>query len=168
MYVRWLGAFRSVRRDDGRGLAASFKYEVQTSYFTGHQLEQACEKVRNKSEIRQAQIGLLVDPDCITKSFNGDCFSKRQRGKQSLVKTRNPRKPKSKHLESWVSGNWIQGVVLKKPLDQFKKEVQEQIRFMASALPVYLLKEGAKRARLIELNVEPLTREEVLQYADQL
>lgn len=163
MYVRWLGAFRSVKRNGGHGLAAAIKFELNNNLFTG-ELEQACEKIRNRSEIDHAQIGLLVDPDCITKEFNGDCFSKRKRGKQSLLKTRNPRAPKSKHLEAWVSGKWIKGLVLKKPLDQFKKEIQEDIVATATGLPVFLLKEGAKRARLVELNIEPLTKEEALKF----
>lgn len=143
MFVRWLGAFRK----GSYTLSESIDYELSQADLK----ESACEKFKGESQIGFARVGLLCNPENIIKSFKGDCWS--EYDGNSLRKTRNPKTAKSKHLESWVTGlNCFTGIVLKVPVEQFKKHVQEEI--IASAkmhnLPVYVLKEG-KNAKLLEV-----------------
>lgn len=142
MYVRWLGAFRK-----GNGnMLDSIRFEINSQA----DRESACEQFKGVSEVR-ATIGLLVNPKNIIKSYRGDCWSEYDGNK--LYKTRNPRRAKSKHNESWVTGkNSFQGIVLARPLDNYKGFIQEQIKQAHDefGLPVYYLKEG-KRARLVQV-----------------
>lgn len=146
MFVRWLGAFRH----ETSSLAESIDYELTRNS------ESACEQFRNKSQVWRAKVGLLCKPEGIVKSFSGDCWSEYSKD-GSLKKTRNPRHagPKSLHKESWVRSGCFSGIVLKVPLDNLKKSVQEEIITSAKkhSLPVYLLKEGSKRASLIEVSL---------------
>ena len=142
MFVRWLGAFR---KGDGN-LLDSIRFEVSSQA----DRESACEQFKGVSEVH-ATVGLLVNPKNINKSFKGDCWS--EYDGNSLKKTRNPRRARSKHNESWVSGkNSFQGIVLARPLDNYKEFIQEQIKIAHEDLdlPVYFLKEG-KRARLVQV-----------------
>ena len=65
------------------------------------------------------------------------------------------KRAKSLHKESWVAAGYFSGIVIKVPLNNLKKYVQEDI--VASAkkhnLPVYILKEGSKRASLVEVSL---------------
>ena len=143
MFVRWLGAFRK----GSYTLAESIDYEFSQADLK----EPACEKFTGESKIGFARVGLLCNPENIIKNFKGDCWS--EYDGNSLRKTRNPKTAKSKHLESWVAGkNCSTGIVIKIPVEQFKKDIQEQI--IASTkmhnVPVYILKEG-KNAKLLEV-----------------
>lgn len=146
MFVRWLGAFRH----GTSSLAESIDFEL------ARKNESACEQFRNKSQVWRAKVGLLCKPEGIVKSFSGDCWSEYSKD-GSLKKTRNPRHAgaKSLHKESWVAAGYFSGIVIKVPLNNLKRNVQEEI--IASAkkhnLPVYILKEGSKRASLVEVNL---------------
>lgn len=146
MFVRWLGAFRH----GTSSLAESIDFELARSS------ESACEQFKNKSQVYRAKVGLLCRPDGIIKSFSGDCWSEYSKD-GSLKKTRNPRHagPKSLHKESWVKPGYFSGIVIKVPLNNLKRNVQEDIRAAAKQhnLPVYILKEGSKRASLVEVNL---------------
>ena len=146
MFVRWLGAFRK----GSSSLAESISFEIS------RKTESACERFRNKSQVRGARVGLLCDPEYVVKNFTGDCWSE-YRKDGSLKKERNPRHAgaQSLHKESWVKPGCFRGIVLKVPLDNLKKNVQEDIRAATKQhnLPVYLLKEGSKRASLVEVSL---------------
>lgn len=144
MFVRWLGSFRK----GSSSLAESISFEIS------RKTESACERFRNKSQVRGARVGLLCDPEYIVKNFTGDCWSEYSKD-GSLKKCRNPRHANSSHKESWVRPGCFRGIVLKVPLDNLKKSVQEDIRAAAKQhnLPVYVLKEGSKRSSLVEVSL---------------
>lgn len=144
MFVRWLGAFRK----GSSSLAESIEFEIS------RKTESACERFRNKSQVRGARVGLLCDPEYVIKNFIGDYWSE-YRKDGSLKKCRNPRHANSSHKESWVAAGCFRGIVLKVPLDNLKRNVQEDIRAAAKqhSLPVYVLKEGSKRASLVEVSL---------------
>lgn len=144
MFVRWLGAFRH----GTSSLAESIDFELSRKN------ESACEQFKNKSQICRAKVGLLCKPEGIVKSFSGDCWSEYSKS-GSLKKCRNPRHANSSHKESWVAAGYFSGIVIKVPLNNLKKNVQEDIITSAKKynLPVYLLKEGSKRASLVEVSL---------------
>ena len=91
MFVRWLGAFRSVKDSS---LYTSIKFEVE------RQTPFACEKIKKggKSKIK-ARVGLAVRPENIYRNFKSDVWSVYRNGE--LVNTRSG--SSSPWRESWAA-----------------------------------------------------------------
>ena len=91
MYVRWIGAFRSVQ---GSSVYSSIKFEME------RQTPFACEKIKKggKSQIK-ARVGLAVRPENIYRNFSSDVWSVYRNGE--LVNTRSG--SSSPWRESWAA-----------------------------------------------------------------
>lgn len=91
MFVRWLGAFRSVK-DSSIYTSIRFELERQTPF--------ACEKIKKggKSQIK-ARVGLAVRPENIYRNFKSDVWSVYRNGE--LVNTRSG--SSSPWRESWAA-----------------------------------------------------------------
>lgn len=91
MYVRWIGAFRSVK---GSSVYSSIKFEME------RQTPFACEKIKKggKTQIA-ARVGLAVRPENIYRNFKSDVWSVYRNGE--LVNTRSG--SSSPWRESWAA-----------------------------------------------------------------
>ena len=92
MFVRWLGAFRSVK-DSSICTSIKFELERQTPF--------ACEKIKKggKSQIK-ARVGLAVRPENIYRNFSSDVWSVYNKNGE-LVNTRSG--SSSPWRESWAA-----------------------------------------------------------------
>ena len=91
MFIRWLGAFRSVKDSS---LYTSIKFEVE------RQTPFACERIRKgcKTQIK-ARVGLAVRPENIYRNFSSDVWSVYRNGE--LLNTRSG--SSSPWRESWAA-----------------------------------------------------------------
>ena len=92
MFIRWLGAFRSVKDSS---LYTSIKFEVE------RQTPFACERIRKgcKTQIK-ARVGLAVRPENIYRNFSSDVWSVYNKNGE-LVNTRSG--SSSPWRESWAA-----------------------------------------------------------------
>jgi hypothetical protein len=158
MFVRWLGAFG--KKDS---LKNSLEHEL-----TSCNKEVACEIIKGRTSfITHARVGLQVSQTCILKSFNGDCWSKRNsfaspavakplrhnettsfkeiERKNELEKTRNPKDAKSSHKEAWALTPCYKSIMVKR-VKLISETVLKDVFDIAAKhdLPVYEFETGRR------------------------
>ena len=136
MYIRWLGAFRK-----NGPLLEAITFEMNRSN------DVACEQLqKGKSLVKQARVGLLIDPKAVYKRYSGDVWSKYD-VKGNLYPTRKGYQAplKSKHKEAFAKPVYTGIVIKNASLLTLKYEARTELikAVQTFDLPIYKLVKGS-------------------------